>query len=111
MLHKVVYDPAARRDLRQLRDFIRQRAGAVIADRFVDSIIAYCDRFAYFPERGTRRDELRRGLRSVGYRRRATITFRVNRRLRIVTILGVYYAGRDFTRDFSHPDLLSDDDH
>jgi hypothetical protein len=35
--------------------------------RFVESIEAYCLGFAHMPERGTKRDDLRQGLRTVGF--------------------------------------------
>jgi plasmid stabilization system protein ParE len=62
--------------------------------RFVESIEAYCLGFAHMPERGTKRDDLRLGLRTVGFRRRATILFEIDRTARRVVIHGVYYAGR-----------------
>ena len=48
------------------------------------------------PERGTRRNDLRPGLRTVGFRRRATILFEVDNAVQSVIIHGVYYAGRSF---------------
>ena len=43
-----------------------------------------------------KRDDLRPGLRTVGFRRRATILFEVDHQVRQVVIHGVYYAGRSF---------------
>ncbi|MET3592893.1 plasmid stabilization system protein ParE [Mesorhizobium shonense] len=48
--------------------------------------------FETFPERGTRHDEIAHGLRTVGWRRRATIAFEVAGDT--VIILRVLYAGR-----------------
>ena len=48
------------------------------------------------PERGTRRDDLRAGLRTVGFSRRATVLFEVDEKVRRVVIHGIYYAGRSF---------------
>ncbi len=46
------------------------------------------------PERGTRRDDLFPGLRTVGFERRVTIAFRVlDQQVEIVTIA---YGGRNF---------------
>jgi hypothetical protein len=55
------------------------------------------------PERGTKRDDLRPKLRTVGFRRRATILFEVDFAVRRVVIHGVYYAGRSF-EDFDEGD-------
>ena len=49
-----------------------------------------------FPHRGTRRDDVRAGLRITHYRRRAAIAFSVDESALRVTILGVYYGGRDY---------------
>jgi toxin ParE1/3/4 len=52
---------------------------------------------ATFPERGTRRDDILPGLRTIGFERRVTIAFRVLKaRVEIVTIA---YGGRDFERE------------
>jgi toxin ParE1/3/4 len=52
---------------------------------------------AHFPERGTKRDDILPGLRTIGFERRAMIAFRVLKtRVEIVTIA---YGGRDFERE------------
>jgi plasmid stabilization system protein ParE len=53
----------------------------------------YCLGFADFPARGTRRDAIRPGLRTTGYRRRVTLAIRVTDTE--VIILRVLYGGRD----------------
>lgn len=94
MTYRVVFSASAEADLFAIYDYIAERAGAEIALRFVESIEAYCLDFAQFPERGMRRNDLRPGLRTVGFRRRATILFEVERSARRVVIHGIYYAGR-----------------
>jgi len=49
---------------------------------------------ATFPERGTIRDDLAPGLRTMGFERRVTIAFRVLDQ--VVEIVAIAYAGRDF---------------
>lgn len=68
------------------------KAGAGAALSFVGRIVDYCLSFETFPERGTRHDEIAHGLRTVGWRRRATIAFEVTDNT--VIILRVLYAGR-----------------
>lgn len=63
------------------------------AERFVSAIVDYCDGLDAFPLRGAPRDDIRPGLRIVGFRRRVTIAFTVDDDA--VTILGVLYGGRD----------------
>lgn len=44
---------------------------------YLERIEAYCRTLSAFPERGTLRDDLRPGLRLVGFEKRVTIAFRV----------------------------------
>jgi toxin ParE1/3/4 len=92
--HKVYFRPQAEADLIALYGYVASRAGAVTAGRYLDRIEAACLELAHFPERGTRRDDILPGLRTVGFERCATIAFRVLKgRVEIVTIA---YGGRDF---------------
>lgn len=93
MSHRVVYSPDALDQLASLRKYIAGESNAKIADRYIDSIIAYCETLSTFPRRGTRRDDLFPGLRTVGFERRATIAFLVGDD--VVTIVGVFYGGQD----------------
>jgi toxin ParE1/3/4 len=94
MTFTVVFAASAKADLFAIYDYIAERAGAEIAIRFVETIEDYCHGFSTMPERGIRRDDLRPRLRTVGFRRRATILFEVDRKARRVAIHGIYYGGR-----------------
>ena len=94
MTYMVVFSATAEADLFASYDYIAERAGAEITLRFVETIEAYCLGFANVPERCTRRHDLRPGLQTAGFRRRATILFEVDHAARRVVIQGVYYAGR-----------------
>jgi toxin ParE1/3/4 len=59
----------------------------------VERIQTYCLEFDLFPERGTRRNDLRPGLRTVGFERRVTIAFHITPE--IIVIDPIFYAGRD----------------
>lgn len=94
MALKVYFRAQAEADLFALYDYIASTAGATIAGNYIDRIEAACLALASFPERGTRRDDILPGLRTIGFERRATIAFRVLKaRVEIVTIA---YGGRDF---------------
>ncbi len=93
MSHKVVFSPEAQDDLSQLYDFIADQASPSRALAYVERIEAYCLGFAEFPQRGARRDDLRPGLRTIGFERRATVAFHLDPGL--VTIDRVLYGGRD----------------
>ena len=62
----------------------------------------YCENLQTFPHRGTRRDDLRPGLRTLGFRRRVTILFEVADDT--VNIIGVYYGGQDYEANFQDDD-------
>lgn len=94
MSWSIVFSDAAEADLFAIYDYIAERSGPAIALRFVERIEDYCLGFSTMPERGTRRADLRPGLRTVGFRRRATILFEVDEHDRRVVIHGIYYAGR-----------------
>ncbi len=94
--YSVLISGAAEADLLAIYDYIAKAANPTVALRFVERIEAYCRSFDAVPERGTRRDDLRPGLRTVGFERRATILFEVDSANSTVVIHGIYYAGRRF---------------
>jgi toxin ParE1/3/4 len=96
--HTVTFSPEARGQLLSLHDYIATKSASRVAVRFVDSIIAYCERLKHYPRRGTKRDDLLPGMRTVGFKRRATIAFLVDDET--VTIIGVFYGGQDVDAAF-----------
>jgi toxin ParE1/3/4 len=90
---EVCFRPSARADLFNLYDYIARHSGRERAGAYIDRIEAACVALADFPERGTRREELGAGLRTIGFERRATILFRIEPDG--VDILRVLYGGRD----------------
>jgi toxin ParE1/3/4 len=89
---RVVFAAAAQADLDALFEWIGDRAGVPTALAYTDRIRRHCLGLNPFPERGTRRDDLRVGLRTVGFERRVTIAFTI--RGEDVVIVRVLYAGR-----------------
>ena len=67
-----------------------------LADRTVDAIRTYIKSFPERPHRGTKRNDLRPGLRIVPFKRRTAIAFEVDEERRVVTILRVFYGGQDY---------------
>jgi len=99
---EVVFAPEAQDDLLRLYDYIAVRSGPARARGYTERIASYCLDFATFPERGTRRDDLRPGLRVLGFARRVTIAFHVTTDR--VTIDRVLYGGRDLIAAFDEGD-------
>lgn len=105
MTYTIRFAPEAQQQLDAIEDYISLASGyAAVAEQFVDGIVAYCESFETFPERGTQRDDLLPGLRTIGYRRRVTIAYRVDTLHRMVVILGVFYGGQDFEAEIAQSD-------
>lgn len=94
------------RDQQELFDYLHPIAGERIARDQVAKLYAYCLGFSTFPERGTSREDLRPGLRVVGYRRRATIAFALIGNQ--VTIIRIFSRRRDVEARLKEDDGLSD---
>ena len=93
MRRRVVFSREAAQDLIELYSYIAEQSGPHRADAYTERIRAYCRDFADFPERGTRRDDIRPDLRLIGFERRVTIAFDVTPDT--VTIDRILYGGRD----------------
>ena len=96
MTHRVVFSPEASEDLLGLYDYISARSGGVQALRYIERIERWCEGLRRFPERGVVRDDIRSGVRVMGFERRVTIAFRVLPDT--VTILRILYSGRDLLK-------------
>jgi len=96
--HRIEFSPEALGDLIDLYDYIALRDGAERAIGYIDRIEGCCRDLSVFPERGIRRDDLRCGLRILGFERRAVIAFLVT--ADTVTILRILYGGRDLETVF-----------
>lgn len=65
---------------------------------YLDRVEAFLRSLSFGSERGTRRDDVRPGLRTVGFERRLTVAFVVDDNS--VTVLRVFGAGRDWESSF-----------
>lgn len=90
----VAFAPEARDDLIKLGDWIAERAAPRIALNYIQRVMTYCSDFETSGERGQRRDDLRAGLRVVGFERGIAIAFTVS--APEVTILRFYYGGQNW---------------
>lgn len=61
---------------------------------YIEQIEAFCQGMSTGSERGTRRDDIRPGLRIVTFKKRVTIAFDVEETR--VVILRLFYAGRNW---------------
>ncbi|MBV9777195.1 MAG: type II toxin-antitoxin system RelE/ParE family toxin [Acetobacteraceae bacterium] len=93
MAHRVVFAPEAQADLIELYDYLAERAGPERALAYTERIETTCRGLATFPERGSRRDDIRPGLRVIGVGRRVAIAYHIG--AETVTIDRALYGGRD----------------
>lgn len=99
MGYKVVLRPGAVADLQSIFTWVADEAGLDTALAYDRRIRDACLRIANFPGRGSPRDLLMEGLRSLSFERRVTIYYLIAQRcVRIVRILR---AGQDPARAFA----------
>lgn len=100
--YRVTFEPEAIDHLNALHDYIAADGSPEIARRYTDGIVDRCERLDMFPARGTPRDDLREGLRTIVHRRSTTIAYMVYPGR--VSILGVFHRGQDIKARFRRGD-------
>lgn len=88
--------PAAARHLAAIEARISEEATPEIAGRYVETIMERCFALDRFPNRGTPRDDLRPGLRTLPFKGIVVIVFAVGDSE--VAVLGVGWRGQDLAR-------------
>nr|WP_295987333.1 type II toxin-antitoxin system RelE/ParE family toxin [uncultured Agrobacterium sp.] len=87
--------PEAQTDLVQIHsNVVRKSGSAVTADRYIERVGAFLASLNVFPERGTVRNEVRSGLRIIGFERSASMAFVVEHD--DVVVLRVLVKGQEF---------------
>lgn len=94
MTRRVVFTPEAEAHLLELHRYISGAGSPEAAGRYTNSIVSFCEELGAFPIRGRARDDIRPGLRTVGYRRRVVIAFAVINE--DIVVVGIFYGGRDY---------------
>lgn len=96
MIHRTVtYAPEAEEDLLSLFDHIADAASEAVAAGYLGRVKVWLEGFSTASERGTRRDDIRPGLRIVGFERRLTMAFTVTNGT--VVILRVFSGGQNWS--------------
>lgn len=94
MKYAVIFTPEAQEQLLALYRYIAVAASPDIAERYTGAIVGYCESLQDFPIRGTRRDDVRPGLRVTHYKKRTVIAFAVEASQG--SIIGIFYGGQDY---------------
>ena len=89
----------ARQDLFALYGWIAEAGSPQAALAYVERIEVFCNGLGIASERGSLRDDIRPGLRVIGFERSASIAFIVESER--VVVLRVFYGGRNWTKILS----------
>ena len=95
MTYTVIFTPEAQQQILELYRYIAHAASPMIAERYTNAIVTYCEELQTLPLRGILREDLRPALRITNYKKRAVIAFAVDAEL--ISIIGVFYGGQDYT--------------
>jgi toxin ParE1/3/4 len=94
--YRVLFSYRAERQLADLYAYIADHSGRSRAENFTRAITADCMALSTFPQRGTKRDDIRANLRTKSFARRVTIAFSINEKPKKVIIHGIFYGGQNF---------------
>ncbi|WP_407048186.1 type II toxin-antitoxin system RelE/ParE family toxin [Methyloraptor flagellatus] len=94
MVRRVRLRREAEDDLLAIHRYIARRASPIIARRYLDRIGGFLESLGHTPERGSIRDDVRPGLRIIGFERRVNVAFVVE--ADEVVVLRILYGGRQF---------------
>jgi toxin ParE1/3/4 len=89
---KIVFSPEARDDLFKLYRYIAERGAPNAAMAYISRIETRCASIADFPEQGLRRDDVRPGLRLLGFERKTEIAFHVT--TEAIVIDRIFHGGQ-----------------
>ncbi|MCW0983280.1 type II toxin-antitoxin system RelE/ParE family toxin [Agrobacterium sp. BT-220-3] len=93
--YAVRLSPEAQTDIVRIHARIVDKSGSTItADRYIDRISGFLSSLNVFPERGTVREEVRSGLRIIGFERSASVAFIVEDDN--VVVLRILAKGQEF---------------
>ena len=93
MAYRIRLTDEAEADLQAIYTGISERSSTATARGYVNRIVGYLASFDLFPERGSLRNEIRPGLRVVGFERRVSIAFVVE--TDEVVVLRILYGGQE----------------
>ena len=97
----VIVSPEAEEDMARMHSYVKLTASKLVADRYIDRVGAFLSNLDLASERGTLRNEIRSGVRIVGFERNLTIAFEVN--TETVKILRIFSGGQNWLQ------ILQDD--
>lgn len=100
--YRIVFSPEALEQLASLYRYIAVAASPDVAQRYTEAIVGYCETLHTSPLRGSKRDDIRPGLRVTNYKGRTVIAFDVSEA--VVSIIGIFYGGQDYENTLGSSD-------
>lgn len=92
---RIVFRLEAETDLFDIYRYIAQASGSInLAFEFTERLRTTCYSLEHFPERGTMRNEIKKGLRILTHEHKTVIAYFVTHDS--VTISNIFHAGRDW---------------
>ena len=95
----VIFSKTARIDLLDIYEWIAESVSWETASRYITRVEQFCMSLDLASERGARRDDLRPGLRVIGFEKSISIIFEVTDDS--VNILRLFRAGRDWEAELA----------
>ena len=92
--YEIVFSPEAQEDLFNLYEQIAIVVSPTVALGYIERIEQFCSVLSTVPLGGTSREDIRPGLRTIGFERRATIAYSVKEGR--VEILRIFYGGQNW---------------
>jgi len=92
--YEVIFLPHAERRLDVIEAYIAEHSSPAIAERFVAALTRRVLHLETFPFRGTPRNDVEPGLRTIVYRRTVTVAYVVEDAA--VVVVDFLYRGEDF---------------
>lgn len=105
--YRVAFRREALLQLEELYDYVADAGSPQNAARYTEAIVDFCEELGTFPRRGASRDDIRPGLRTIGFAKRVVIAYAILDNT--VAILGVFYGGRDYESLLIDPTALPPD--
>ena len=95
--YEVYLTPDAIQDLTDIYEYITEKSGLPqVAWAYIEKLRQKCHDLKTIPLIGQQRDDLRKNLRIVAIDKNAIAAFEVNENKQSVTILNIFYGGRDY---------------
>ena len=95
--YDVYLTPDAIQDLTDIYEYITEKSGfPEVAWAYIEKLRLKCHDLKTIPLIGQQRDDLRKNLRIIAIDKDAIAAFEANEAKQIVTILNIFYGGRDY---------------